>query len=125
MSSKYNDITAVMQVIGCVFNNPTLLDYTEKYSINEEDFDDMFHRTVFGAIYTIYEMGGEKINLRNISDFFETRPKSKAIFENQKGEEWLAGHSSFLVCPLRKNAAGLCRHGVAPTGRHCPKGDKK
>ena len=89
MASKYNDITAIMQVIGCVYNNPSLLDYTEKYSINEEDFDDLFHRTVFGAIYSIYEMGGEKITLRNIADFFETRPKSKGLYESQKGEEWL------------------------------------
>ena len=89
MSSKYNDITAIMQVIGCVFNNPSLLDYTEKYTINEEDFEDHFHRTVFGAIYSIYELGGEKISLRNISDFFETRPKSKGLYESQKGEEWL------------------------------------
>ena len=89
MPSKYNDIISIMQVIGCVFNNPSLLDYTDKYNINEEDFADQFHRTVFGAIYSIYELGGEKISLRNISDFFETRPKSKAIYENQKGEEWL------------------------------------
>ena len=89
MASKYNDITAIMQIIGCVYNNPSLLDYTEKYSINEEDFDDLFHRTVFGAIYSIYEMGGEKITLRNIADFFETRPKSKGLYESQKGEEWL------------------------------------
>jgi hypothetical protein len=38
--SKYNDVTAVMQVIGCVYNNPTLLDYTDKYIITDEDFAD-------------------------------------------------------------------------------------
>ena len=30
MASKYNDPTAVMQVVGCVFNNPKLLDITDK-----------------------------------------------------------------------------------------------
>ena len=78
-----------MQVVGCVFNNPSLLDYSDKYIINEEDFDDNFHRTIFGAIYSLYELGSEKISLRNIADFFETRPKSKGLYESQKGEEWL------------------------------------
>ena len=32
MASKYYDSTAVINVIGCVFNNPSLLDYTEQYN---------------------------------------------------------------------------------------------
>ena len=87
--SKYNDTTAVMQVIGCVFNNPGLLDYTDKYTITDEDFSNEFHRIVFGAIYKIHELGGTSVNLQNIADFLSVRPKSKAIFEQQKGEEWL------------------------------------
>ena len=89
MSSKYYDVVSVMQVVGCVYNNPALLEFTDKYSINEEDFHDPFHRTVFGAIYNLYQMGAEKINLRNIADFFESRPKHKGIYEANKGEEWL------------------------------------
>ena len=30
MASKYVDSTATMQVIGCVFNTPQLLDFTDK-----------------------------------------------------------------------------------------------
>lgn len=89
MSSKYYDVVSVMQVVGCVYNNPSLLEFTDKYSINEEDFHDPFHRTVFGAIYNLYQMGAEKINLRNVADFFESRPKHKGIYEANKGEEWL------------------------------------
>ena len=40
MSSKYNDPTATMQVIGCVFNNPEILDITDKYIIRDEDFSE-------------------------------------------------------------------------------------
>ena len=32
MASKYVDTTAIMQVIGTVFNNPQILDYTDKYT---------------------------------------------------------------------------------------------
>lgn len=89
MGSKYVDITATMQVIGNIYNNPQLLDFTDKYTITDEDFADDFHRIAFGAIYKIYELGADKITLENISDFFSSRPKNAAIFKQNKGEEWL------------------------------------
>ena len=89
MASKYVDPTAIMQVIGCVFNNPHLLDFTDKYTITEDDFPDTFHQIVFGAIYKIHELGATAVTLENISDFFSTRPKSAAVFKQNKGEEWL------------------------------------
>ena len=48
--SKYIDPTAIIQVIGSVFNNPALLELTDKYFINEDDFPDTFHKIVFGTI---------------------------------------------------------------------------
>lgn len=89
MGSKYVDHTAIMQVIGCVYNNPSLLDLTDKYTITEEDFADSFHKIAFGAIYKIHELGAERVTLENISDFLSSRPKSEGIFTQQKGEEWL------------------------------------
>ena len=89
MASKYVDPTAVMQVIGCVFQTPQLLDFTDKYVIVDEDFADNFHRVVFGSIYTLHELGAEKITIKTISDFLSTRPKNEAIFKQNKGEEWL------------------------------------
>ena len=89
MASKYVDITAVMQIIGCVYNNPGLLDFTDKYTIVDEDFADEFHRTVFGAIYKIHELGANRVTLQQIEDFLSTRPKSAALFKTNKGEEWI------------------------------------
>ena len=89
MASKYNDPTATMQVIGCVFNNPQLLDITDKYSIVDEDFADSFHKVVFGAIYKLHDLGAKTISLQNIADFLADRPKSEAIYKQNKGEEWL------------------------------------
>jgi hypothetical protein len=40
MASKYIDMTAITQVIGCVYNRPELLDITDKYHITDEDFTD-------------------------------------------------------------------------------------
>ena len=89
MTSKYVDNTAIMQVIGCVFNTPQLLDFTDKYTITDEDFPDEFHRTVFGAIYKIHGLGAQHIGLENIADFFSSRPKSAAIYKTNDGERWL------------------------------------
>ena len=89
MASKYVDTTAIMQVIGCVYNNPQILDATDKYTLVDEDFPDVFHKTVFGAIYKIHELGAGAVTLSNISDFLSSRPKSDAIYKQNKGEEWL------------------------------------
>lgn len=89
MNSKYVDTTAIMQVIGSVFNNVGLLDLSDKYTITDEDFCNEFHKIIFGAIYKIYELGAKEITLETISDFLSTRPKAQAIYKQYKGEEWL------------------------------------
>lgn len=89
MASKYVDVTAIMQVIGCVYNNPQILEFEDKYTITDEDFPDEFHKTVFGAIYKIYELGAKTITLENLADFLSSRPKSAAIYKKNDGDKWL------------------------------------
>ena len=67
MASKYMDTVSIVQVIGGVYNNPQLLEMTDRYTITDEDFPDNFHKTVFGCIYKLYELGSKKITLENIS----------------------------------------------------------
>ena len=89
MASKYVDVTAIMQVIGCIYNNPQILEFEDKYTITDEDFPDEFHRTVFGAIYKVYELGAKTITLENLADFLSSRPKSAAIYKKNDGDKWL------------------------------------
>ena len=89
MASKYVDTTSLIQTIGCTFNNPQLLDFTDKYTITDEDFPDEFHRIVYGAIYKLHELGANEITLENINDFLSERPKSLAVYKANKGDEWL------------------------------------
>ena len=89
VASKYVDVTAIMQVIGCVYNNPQILEFEDKYTITDEDFPDEFHRTVFGAIYKVYELGAKTITLENLADFLSSRPKSAAIYKKNDGDKWL------------------------------------
>ncbi len=88
-NSKYVDTPSIVQVIGCVFKTPQLLDYTDKYTVTEDDFPDEFHKIVFGTIYKLHELGAERITLNSIADFLSSRPKNEALFIKQKGEEWL------------------------------------
>ena len=89
MPSKYVDTSSIVQVIGCVFKTPQLLDYVDKYTVTEEDFPDQFHKIVFGTIFKLHELGAEKITLNSVLDYLAARPKSEAVFIKQKGEEWL------------------------------------
>ena len=87
--AKYVDVPSIVQVIGCVYKSPQLLDYTDKYTITDDDFPDEFHKIVFGTIYKLHELGAERITLNGIADYLSTRPKYEALFIKQKGEEWL------------------------------------
>ena len=89
MASKYIDITSTIQVIGNIVKNPTLLEQEEKYWFIEDDFPEEFHRVVFGTIYQIYKLGTSIINMDTIQDYLSTRPKNKAIFDTNKGEDFL------------------------------------
>jgi hypothetical protein len=73
------------------------LDYEDKYTITENDFADQFHKIAFGAIYKLHELGAETVSVENILDFLSTRPKSEALFKQQKGEEWLAKASEVAM----------------------------
>ena len=87
--SKYIDISSLTNVIGNVFNNTKLLDATDKYFFSEEDFVDEFHKIVFGAMFNLHQLGVTEITLNSIHDYLSTRPKRKAVYDNQKGDEYL------------------------------------
>ena len=87
--SNFKDITSSVQVIGCIFNNPKILDMTETYFFAEEDFVDELHRIVFGSIYNLHQLGAKEITLASIEDYLEQRPKKLAVYKVNKGPEFL------------------------------------
>lgn len=90
MNNKYYDTTAALQVIGAVFNNPSLLEEADKYVVVDEDFGkNDFHKIVFGSIFKLWESGAKEITIANICDYLENKPQSYATFITNKGEEWL------------------------------------
>lgn len=88
MASRYVDIPAIVQVIGCIYQNPSLLD-NENYSFTEEDFTEDFHKVIFGSIYNLHQLGAKKIDPIVIENYLEQRPKKLAIYKTNSGEEYL------------------------------------
>ena len=94
--SKYVDMTSIIQVIGAIYNNPDLLDANDKYFFNEEDFVDDFHKTVFGSIYNLHQLGTKVITLEVINDYLKERPKSLATYNAFKGNDFLVKCSELV-----------------------------
>ena len=85
---NYTDIPSCMQIIGAVYNNPSLLD-NEKYHFNNEDFTEEFHKILFGSIYNLHQLGAKQISIEDIEKYLEQRPKKYAVYKVNKGSEYL------------------------------------
>lgn len=85
---NYSDTQTVVQIIGNVFLDPALLD-DARYKFSQNDFPQNFHRVVFGAIYNLYRLGTSNITAAAIEDYLKTKPKSYAVFNANKGMQYL------------------------------------
>ena len=86
--AEYIDTTSIIQVIGCIYQNPNLLD-DEKYFFNEDDFTQEFHKILFGSIYNLHALGAKEVSINTIEDYLKDRPKSLATYKTYKGNEYL------------------------------------
>lgn len=86
--SKYIDTPAIVQVIGNIFNDPSLLD-NENYHFYDEDFENEFHHVLFGAIYNLHVLGAEEITINTIEDYLSQKTKAYGVYKANKGAEYL------------------------------------
>ena len=86
--SKYSDTTSALQVIGCVYKQPSLLE-DGKYFFTEEDFTNDFHKVIFGAMNNLYGMGTTQFNIKVIDDYLKEWPESYGIYKAGNGASWL------------------------------------
>lgn len=94
MGSKYYDSPAAIQVIGCVLNNPHLLEQEDKYNFREEDFANEFHRVIFGAAHYLQNNGVESLNRKVMENYLQDKPKSYGIYKANAGAEWM--HNAWI-----------------------------
>ena len=82
--SKYVNTLATMQVIGNIYNNPSLLEF-EQYHFVEEDFYSDFHKVIFGTIYQLYKAGTKKVFVEDIENFLSSRDKWFGVYKANNG----------------------------------------
>ena len=88
MAARYVDIPALVQVIGCVYQNPNLID-DERYNFTAEDFTEDLQKVIFGSIYNLHQLGVEKITIPVIEDYLQSKPKKIAVYKNLDGSDYL------------------------------------
>lgn len=88
-NSNFAEISNLVQVIGCVYQDPRIFEQDDKYKFNKEDFYDDFHKITFGCIYNLWQLGAKEITLPAMEDYFSQRPEMAAIFKTNKGQEFI------------------------------------
>ena len=88
MKSNYIDTKAIIQVIGSIYQNPSLLDEPD-YKFDKDDFPQEFHKIMFGSIFNLHALGAESINQNTIEDYLEQREQKYAVYKAYNGGEWL------------------------------------
>ena len=89
MASMYVDKDSILQVIGAIIKSPYLLEQSDKYFFNAEDFVEPFHKTVFGAINNLKALGARKIEILDVDSFLSKRPSLYKLYNDNKGTEYL------------------------------------
>lgn len=89
MASKYIDKTSVLQVLGCLYKHPFLLEQTDKYFFSTADFTDPFHKVVFSSIHALAFQGMKSIDSIDIENYLAARPGLHKIFNDSKGHLFL------------------------------------
>lgn len=84
---RFLDTTCTVQVIGNIYNNPSLL---EKINLTEDDFPNKFHKIVYGTFYNLYYNNNVQDFSENvILDYLENKPKANAVFQGGGGIDFV------------------------------------
>lgn len=84
----YINKIAVMQVLAGLVKDP-LLFANNKYRFSIDDFQEQFHRIVFGAIEYLARSGMEKIDYIDIDKFLQPYESQYKVFCDNRGIEYI------------------------------------
>ena len=90
---NYKNVVSETEVVGNIFLNPSLLD-KEQYYFSEMDFSSELNRTLFGAMFNLHQNGVTKFEIKDIENYLSDKVKSKAVYDFNKGNEFLKELSS-------------------------------
>lgn len=77
---------AVLQVLGTVINDPTLL-LNEDYEISLDDFQESVHRVIFLAVNKLVAQGVTSISGVTVDNYLSPYPTQYKVFQDNRGIE--------------------------------------
>ncbi len=88
---KIQNKGAILQVLGCIINNPTLL-MNGEYKISPDDFPEKLHKIIFSAVNNLVfdnDRGTSIIDIPALCNFFEPMPTQNKTFIENNGVEFV------------------------------------
>lgn len=80
---------SIIQVLGNLIKDPTLLSETDKYQLENNDFPERFHKIIFAAIHNLYKDGAESIDEVAIDGFLQQYGIQYEVFNQNDGVEYI------------------------------------
>ncbi|MDD4358880.1 MAG: DnaB-like helicase N-terminal domain-containing protein, partial [Candidatus Pacebacteria bacterium] len=81
---------AIIQVIGSLIKNPTLL-LEDNYTLRTSDFPERFHQIIFSAIYNLINTGIKELDIITIDNYISQYEKQYVVFNSNNGVQYLEG----------------------------------
>ena len=88
MKANLVDKNAIMQVIGCLIRNPLLFSEVGN-NLNIDDFDNNLTKSIFNAIYNLYQLGADKVNIVDIDNYLQQYGGVYSNFQKENGIVYL------------------------------------
>ena len=83
------DKNTILQILGSLMKDPSVLSESEKYSLLPQDFTSPFERYIFAAISNLYHGGAKKINVVDIDKYLSEHEAIYDSFIKNNGIEYL------------------------------------
>lgn len=83
------DKQIVMQIFGCIMQQPDLLSEVENYSLIPSDFESSFEKYIFMSLANLHKDGAAAISVIDIDTYLAEKPHIHEIFSKYNGIEYL------------------------------------
>ncbi|WP_243572714.1 replicative DNA helicase [Bacillus stercoris] len=83
------DKQAIIQVLGSILKDPTILSESNKYKLTSDDFPSRFHSILFFAMSNLFHQGTEVLNEVEIDGYLKDYDIQYKIFHDNKGLEYI------------------------------------
>lgn len=79
------DRRTIIQILGSLMSNPSLLNDTDKYQLEPNEFPQQVDKYIFTAIYNLYAGGANVIHAVDIDTYLNSNEMAKRVMEQENG----------------------------------------